>query len=46
MARPSTPLISRDATVQAALRIIDEGGPEALSLPRLARELNVKAPSL
>ncbi len=46
MARPSTPLISRDATIQAALRIIDEGGPESLSLPRLARELNVKAPSL
>lgn len=46
MARPSTPLISREATIQAALRIIDEDGPEGLSLPRLARELNVKAPSL
>lgn len=46
MARPSTPLITRDATVQAALRIIDEDGLDALSLPRLARELNVKAPSL
>lgn len=46
MARPSTPLITRETTVQAALRIIDEDGLEALSLPRLARELNVKAPSL
>lgn len=46
MARPSTPLISRDATVVAALKIIDNDGLEALSLPRLARELNVKAPSL
>lgn len=46
MARPSTPLISREATVEAALQIIDDDGIEALSLPRLARELNVKAPSL
>lgn len=46
MARPSSPLISRDATVQAALKIIDDDGLDALSLPRLARELNVKAPSL
>lgn len=46
MGRPSTPLISRDATVKAALSIIDDEGLEALSLPRLARELDVKAPSL
>lgn len=46
MARPSTPLIDRDATIATALRIIDEEGLEALSLPRLARELDVKAPSL
>lgn len=46
MARPSTPLISREATVTAALEIIDAEGIDALSLPRLARELNVKAPSL
>jgi AcrR family transcriptional regulator len=44
--RPSTQLISRKATVEAALAIIDEEGVDALSLPRLARELNVKAPSL
>lgn len=46
MARPSTVLISRKATVEAALAIIDAEGLDALSLPRLARELNVKAPSL
>lgn len=45
MARPSTPLISRQATIAAALSIIDDEGLDALSLPRLARELNVKAPS-
>lgn len=46
MARPSTPLINREETVRIALRIIDDEGIDALSLPRLARELNVKAPSL
>jgi AcrR family transcriptional regulator len=46
VARPSTVLISRKATVEAALAIIDAEGVDALSLPRLARELNVKAPSL
>jgi TetR/AcrR family transcriptional regulator, tetracycline repressor protein len=46
MARPREPLISRDATVAAAIKIIDEEGLEALSLPRLARAMNVKAPSL
>ncbi|GAB3078027.1 TetR family transcriptional regulator [Nocardioides zeae] len=46
MPRPSKPLISRHSTVQAALEIIDSEGLEALSLPRLARHMNVKAPSL
>lgn len=46
MARPSKPLIRRDAVVEASLRIIDTEGLDALSLPRLARELNVQAPSL
>ena len=46
MARPSTPLISRTATVAAALKVIDDDGIDALSMPRLARELDVKAPSL
>lgn len=46
MGRPSAPLISKSTTVEAALSIIDADGIEALSLPRLARELNVRAPSL
>jgi len=46
MARPRQPLISRSAAVAAAIKIIDEEGLEALSLPRLAQELGVKAPSL
>jgi TetR/AcrR family transcriptional regulator, tetracycline repressor protein len=46
MPRPSKPLIRRDAVVEASLRIIDTEGLDALSLPRLAREFNVQAPSL
>jgi len=46
MPRPSQPLIQRDAVVEASLRIIDTEGLAAFSLPRLARELNVRAPSL
>jgi TetR/AcrR family tetracycline transcriptional repressor len=46
MVRPASPLISHDAVVEASLRIIDDEGLEAFSLPRLARELNVAAPSL
>ncbi|MCJ0902105.1 TetR family transcriptional regulator [Rhodococcus sp. ARC_M6] len=46
MARPSKPLISRAAAVAAAIEIIDDEGLEAFSLPRLARALGVKAPSL
>jgi TetR/AcrR family tetracycline transcriptional repressor len=46
MPRPSKPLISREATVTSALKVIDTEGIEALSLPRLAREMNVRAPSL
>ncbi len=46
MPRPSSPLISYDAVVKASLRIIDREGLDAFSLPRLARELNVQAPSL
>jgi len=46
MARPSKPLIRRDAVVEASLRIIDTEGLDSFSLPRLARELNVQAPSL
>jgi TetR/AcrR family transcriptional regulator, tetracycline repressor protein len=46
MPRPSSPLISYDAVVEASLRIIDLEGLDAFSMPRLARELNVQAPSL
>jgi TetR/AcrR family tetracycline transcriptional repressor len=46
MPRPASPLISHDAVVDASLRIIDREGLDAFSLPRLARELNVQAPSL
>ena len=46
MPRPSSPLISRDAVVEASLRIIDADGLDAFSLPRLARELKVQTPLL
>lgn len=46
MARPPQALILREAVVEASLRIIDTEGLNAFSLPRLARELNVQAPSL
>lgn len=46
MARPSKPLISRDAAVAASIEIIDADGLEAFSLPRLAKHLGVRAPSL
>jgi AcrR family transcriptional regulator len=46
MSRPRQPLISRPGAVAAAIEIIDTEGLDALSLPRLARHLNVRAPSL
>ncbi|MCF8601967.1 TetR family transcriptional regulator [Gordonia sp. HY442] len=46
MARPSKPLINRDAAVQAAIEIIDAEGLDAFSLPKLAGHLGVRAPSL
>lgn len=46
MPRPAQPLIRYDSAIDAALRIIDTEGLDAFSLPRLARELNVRAPSL
>ena len=46
MPRPSQPLISRDAAVAAALRLIDEQGYESFSLEKLAREMGVRSPSL
>jgi AcrR family transcriptional regulator len=46
MPRPSSPLLSRESVVAAALRIIDNEGLSACSTPRLAREFGVRAPSL
>ena len=46
MARPTKPLISRDAVVAAAIDIIDREGLEAFSLPRVATYMGVRAPSL
>lgn len=46
MPRPSQPLIDRDRVIATALEIIDAEGLAACSLPRLSRELGVKAPSL
>ncbi|MFT4394204.1 TetR family transcriptional regulator [Gordonia lacunae] len=46
MARPSKPLISRKAAVMASIEIIDSEGLDAFSLPRLAKHLGVRAPSL
>lgn len=46
MARPSSPLLTRESVIAAALRIIDSEGLAACSTPRLAREFGVRAPSL
>ena len=46
MARPSKPLISRSAAVDASIAIIDSEGLNAFSLPRLAAHMGVRAPSL
>ncbi|MET8624137.1 TetR/AcrR family transcriptional regulator [Kitasatospora sp. NPDC004669] len=46
MARPRTPLLSRERIVTAALRLIDEEGLDALSTRRLATVLSVSGPSL
>ena len=46
MARPKKALISRRKTLEAALRIIDAEGLEALSIRRLGRALNVQGISL
>lgn len=44
--RPTTALITRKAAAEAALSVIDEEGLDALSLQRVARVLEVSAPSL
>ena len=46
MGRPKVPLISKRATLETALRILDEEGLQELSIRRLARELEVNGASL
>jgi TetR/AcrR family tetracycline transcriptional repressor len=46
MARPTTPLISRHTTVQAALDLIDSEGIENFSLRRLGSKLGVHGMSI
>ena len=46
MARPRTPLLSRDLIRDTALAMIDEDGLAALSMRRLAERLGVQAASL
>jgi TetR/AcrR family transcriptional regulator, tetracycline repressor protein len=41
MPRPSVPLISKHAVAQAALKVLDEDGADALTIRRLATELGV-----
>lgn len=46
MARPTTPLLSRERIRDAALQLIDDDGLAQFSMRRLARTLGVQAPSL
>ncbi|MER5730206.1 helix-turn-helix domain-containing protein [Streptomyces sp. NPDC002138] len=46
MGRPSRPPLTREDIVRAALELVDEQGPDALSTPRIAARLGVKGPSL
>jgi len=46
MARPRSPLLSRERIVSAALALVDAEGLPALSTRRLATELGVSGPSL
>lgn len=46
MARPHSPLITRETVAAAGLQVIDEHGLEGFSLSRVALALGVKPPSL
>jgi TetR/AcrR family tetracycline transcriptional repressor len=46
VARPKVPLVSRRATLEAGLRIVDAEGLDALTIRRLATELNINGASL
>lgn len=44
--RPKIPLLSREAIIQAALKLVDDEGLETLTTRRLAHDLGVKSASL
>lgn len=46
MGRPPRSLLTREGILRAALALVDEEGPGALSTPRLAARLGVRGPSL
>src|SRR3546814_2117381 len=46
MARPRTPLIAKDAVIAAATKVLEKEGAKALTLRRLAADLNVNSASL
>ena len=46
MGRPSKPIITKERAARAALEVIDDQGPDGLSLAVVAHKLGVKAPSL
>ncbi|MFH8386063.1 TetR/AcrR family transcriptional regulator [Kitasatospora sp. NPDC018058] len=46
MGRPSRRLVTKERIMQAALDLVDEEGPDALSTTRVAARLGVKGPSL
>jgi TetR/AcrR family transcriptional regulator, tetracycline repressor protein len=46
MARPSSPMISRELAIKTTLELIDEEGYETFSLSKLARRMGVRTPSL
>ena len=46
MGRPAKPLLSRNSTVAACIEIIDTEGMDAFSMPRVAKQLNVRTSSL
>jgi AcrR family transcriptional regulator len=46
MARPKIPLVSKRATLELGLRIVDEEGLDALTIRRLADELKINGASL
>lgn len=46
MARPTSPLVTRQGVIESALRIIDTEGLDALSIRRLGRDLGVTSAAL